>query len=179
MRMEDNLAQPLKNVLEWYREEAKDDLIQQADNEFNDALAFRYEDKQWFPEDGQVRDPVGEALYDVYVESMKWVKPQQFKKLIKRHLFHGRIESTGFTDDAEDGKYFREAVEVKVVDEFDTYFNRGRGLTGDEMRCLRDFVEDWVSPEEYVDIMAGDDSAEERDREAYAFTRIFINAICN
>ena len=52
--MEDELERPLKDLLEWYREEAKYDLIQQADNAFDDALVFRYEDKQWFPEVGQM-----------------------------------------------------------------------------------------------------------------------------
>lgn len=176
--MEDELVEPLKYLLEWYRGQAADDLIDQADDDYDEALAYRMDDRRRFPVEGEVRDAVGEALWDVFVERMEWVKPRDFPKYIHRHTLHGRIEDTTFRDDAIATDAFRDDVDRKVVDELETYF-KDYELSGDEMRCLRDFVEDWVGQESFIDIMAGDDSAEEREREAYDFTRTFIEAICN
>ena len=173
--MEKDLVKPLRDVLEWYRSEATTDLIDQADDEFHEALLFRQDQQMMFP--GTESFPVNEALYDTFVEKFQWIKPRNFKQYLDRHTTDGEIDVAAFKADAIANDWFRESVEVKVVDELDCYFN-DKDLTGDEMRCLRDFVEDWVGPETYIDIMAGDDSEDEREREAYDFTRIFIYALC-
>ena len=80
--------------------------------------------------------------------------------------------------EAIDADGFKEHRDQKMIDDFDIFF-KDREWTGNEIMCLTEYITDRHGEHVLYDVMAGDDSKEEREREAYDMTLMFLQDFNN